>query len=767
MPSRYRFSDVLIDLDAREIHRAGRRVEVEAKVFDLIALLLANRERAMDKRELNATLWGDRPVTDAALSQQLRKARRALGDDGHAQRVIRTVHGRGLRWVAEVVEGGSARENGAHDMRAASDTTPATPRRGRLRLLLALGALAALLVAAGSWWFAPQRTPAPRGLRVAVLPLQNNSGEASLDWTRNGLMGLMASLFAQHGDVEVVAPAAVLAVAAGTPADAQAAQALRRSLGATHLVGARLRRIGALYQLDLSLLAAGAATREESLHASAPAPLAVDAVKQARRWLALDTPAGARDRGISNPFLAEAYARGVDAQLHGDQAAARKYFEVCLDQDPGLAWPRLGLAVAQGATGDAARSAENARTVAAAARESGDEELLVGALRQLASLAFRRGDFEGASKLLDAAIGDVGAERPLLLTDLLVAQASIADEHGDFARSRRLFGRALALARETGNRRGEALVLVNQASLENGAGDAAAASALLRAGLDAAREAGDASIEANTLANLGGAEANQGRLLDAAALLWQARAVALRRNDTRVAALTGVQLIWVLAPFGRDEATGRLAQEVALAARDNPYLQAELHWALGGLAARREDWPLALEELGHARARYDGLGNLRNSAPVLAAIVEVAVTAGRPRKAHAAADAFRAIAASEPEAWNAWLPLIEAQLRKVDGDRGAAIAALVQQLDGSPDAGGPAAQATLFQLGRWQVESGASRDLLERAAWQPWLREHPDAIALHAKALRQAGRVADADAEQARLDRLEAAPQLDPPDGPA
>src|SRR5690606_20389371 len=106
--SRFRTGDILIDLDAREIRRAGSRVEIEAKAFDLIALLLRERECAVGKRELNAALWGDRPVTDAALSQQLRKARRALGDDGGAQRMIRTVHGRGLRWVAPVVEEGAS-----------------------------------------------------------------------------------------------------------------------------------------------------------------------------------------------------------------------------------------------------------------------------------------------------------------------------------------------------------------------------------------------------------------------------------------------------------------------------------------------------------------------------------------------------------------------------------------------------------------------------------------------------------------------------------
>jgi DNA-binding winged helix-turn-helix (wHTH) protein len=87
MPSTslYRIGDYSIDLAAREIRRGDVSVDVEAKVFDLIALPLDQHDRALSKREINDALWDQRPVTDAALSQLLSKARRALGDDGESQ----------------------------------------------------------------------------------------------------------------------------------------------------------------------------------------------------------------------------------------------------------------------------------------------------------------------------------------------------------------------------------------------------------------------------------------------------------------------------------------------------------------------------------------------------------------------------------------------------------------------------------------------------------------------------------------------------------
>ncbi|HEU4663361.1 MAG TPA: tetratricopeptide repeat protein [Dokdonella sp.] len=767
---RYRTGNTLIDLDAREIRRDGAPVDVEAKVFDLIALLLRERGRALDKRELNAELWGDRPVTDAALSQQLRKARRALGDDGDAQRVIRTVHGRGLRWVGDVVELADAPTAASRPAPAAQGQgqgQAAPPRARRLywrvfgwSALLVLSLAGALAYRGGIR--AGKEVAA--GTRLAILPLEDDSGEDGLGWTRSGLMGLMAGLFGEDGRVDVVAAKDVLASdAAARAPDADGAAAMRAAFGATHLVATRLRRVGSLYELDVRLVAAGAADRSETLHGSAPAPLAVDAVQQVRRWLDLTPLPDVRHKGIADAFLAEAYARGLDAQLHGDTAGARKYFEICLDQDPGLAWPRLGLAIAQGAAGDARTSEENAAKVAAAARELGDEELLVAAERQLGSLAFRRGDLDGAARHLEVALADVSENRPFVLTDLLVAQGSVQDERGRFDEARSLFERALSLARATGNRRGEALVLVNFAAVDTGAGDAAAAAARLREGLDAARAAGDATLEGNTLANLGAAEANQGRLLDAAALLQQARALARRRDDLQLEVLASLQLLGVLTPFDRDADIERLARSIGDAAerQRNSYWRAELAWALGRRAARRGDYADAMRRFEQARAVYAEAGITRSLAPVLADIVDAAAAGGDAPAAHAAADAFRAIARADARAWAAWLPLLDAQLRHVDGDATGALADLADRLDRAPGAVGAAAQAGLFQLGRWQVASGRSDDILLREAWKPWLEQHPQAIALRIEALRAARRDAEANVEQARLERLQRAPQLD------
>ena len=98
------FSDCELDLDRFELRRAGRLRPVEPQVFDLLAVLIRERHRVVSKEELLDTVWGNRFVTESALTSRIKAARQAIGDDGRSQRLIRTAHGRGYQFAASVNE---------------------------------------------------------------------------------------------------------------------------------------------------------------------------------------------------------------------------------------------------------------------------------------------------------------------------------------------------------------------------------------------------------------------------------------------------------------------------------------------------------------------------------------------------------------------------------------------------------------------------------------------------------------------------------------
>jgi len=98
----YLFNDFLIDTDNFILKRNNKLVEVEPQVFDLIVYLINNKSKLVSRNELLEKVWHGRIVLDATLNNHIKMARNALGDDGQSQNVIKTIHGRGYQFVAEV-----------------------------------------------------------------------------------------------------------------------------------------------------------------------------------------------------------------------------------------------------------------------------------------------------------------------------------------------------------------------------------------------------------------------------------------------------------------------------------------------------------------------------------------------------------------------------------------------------------------------------------------------------------------------------------------
>src|SRR5262249_17062675 len=94
-----KFDRFIVDLDAAQIRASdGGVVPVEPQVFDLVVLLSSNPGRLISHDEIIEKVWRGRIVTDSAIASRINAARKALGDDGTAQRVIKTIRGRGFRF---------------------------------------------------------------------------------------------------------------------------------------------------------------------------------------------------------------------------------------------------------------------------------------------------------------------------------------------------------------------------------------------------------------------------------------------------------------------------------------------------------------------------------------------------------------------------------------------------------------------------------------------------------------------------------------------
>lgn len=98
----FHFSNHVLDVSLRELSRAGEPIPVEPQVFDLLIYLLTQRDHVVSKDDLIENIWGGRIVSESTLTSRINAARKAVGDTGHAQELIRTIARKGFRFVGDV-----------------------------------------------------------------------------------------------------------------------------------------------------------------------------------------------------------------------------------------------------------------------------------------------------------------------------------------------------------------------------------------------------------------------------------------------------------------------------------------------------------------------------------------------------------------------------------------------------------------------------------------------------------------------------------------
>lgn len=332
----YRFGDFLLDPANRELRRGDEEVPLQRKAFDCLVYLIEHRDRVVASDELFAAVWGDVQLSESVLRQAVLAVRRALGDAGRDQEIVKTVWGVGYRWVAPVetvkrpAEAGGAR------------------RRPWMPMSLLLGVLAAGALTVGALYLrrdADRRGAAGATAALAegdialVLPVTAEV-EESHSWLRLGLMDLIASRLRAAGQTMVPSDTviALLRDHAAKPDPDEIAE-LAVATGAHLVLAAQAELAGGLWRVSLRSVRGP----DPPLSALGEAEDAVDAARIAADRLALSlgrTPAPDPDAGSGLTALMQQIEAAWLAQrtdvarelIEGADAELRRHPEIRLQE---------------------------------------------------------------------------------------------------------------------------------------------------------------------------------------------------------------------------------------------------------------------------------------------------------------------------------------------------------------------------------------------------------------------------------------------------
>jgi TolB-like protein/Tfp pilus assembly protein PilF len=230
---RFLFGNCALDPTKRELWRDGQAVHLEPQVFDLLLHLVRNRDKVISKDDMLAAVWGGRIVSESTLSNRINAARRAIGDSGDQQGLIRTVPRRGLRFVADVREEPDPSPTAVR----ATETETRTEDTGEA------GSTGGFSASQGPYKARGKAT-------VAVLPFNNMSGDPEQDYFSDGISEDIITLLSKHRALLVIARNSAFAFK-GSGSDVRE---IGKKLGADYVVEGGVRRLGSQLRITAHLI---------------------------------------------------------------------------------------------------------------------------------------------------------------------------------------------------------------------------------------------------------------------------------------------------------------------------------------------------------------------------------------------------------------------------------------------------------------------------------------------------------------------------------
>ena len=533
---RFRFNDHRFDTETRElVFPGGHIAELKPKNAAVLELLIMRKETVVTREVLFEQVWPDVVVSEQALNKVINELRTTLGDHPRNSTYIKTYTKKGYRWIfADTVAQPHPRGANGHastevipqpgtgtqtetgpSLPGTAETKP-TPSPGRLSSwrpwkitvvglsLLFLGALV------GSYLRQPDGKPESGKKYIALTPVLNHTGNEENGWVETGLRDLILQVVQEQGNLEIIEPKDLskgMNLVGMRPEIAPTQthlEQLRELFPMADLVWTEVRRRDQDYILAYRIFSPDRVVQRE---------IRADSLIKCGNLLAykLIVQDGGqrpklrgRNRGSPEQLVNEIYAKGMEFLQRRELDKAINHFEVCLDNDPEMAWAQLQLARALRLKGELGPALDLFSAVYERSQMEKNPFLEAKSLRYLGLLARHRGEWEKALSYSERGLviyQNLGNVQGEILSGNQIA--TIHARMGNLDKAANILNRNWQAVRTQGNKYLFATTTLKLATVLSMKGDIGESEPIYFEALAAVRQLNDHRNEASILENLG------------------------------------------------------------------------------------------------------------------------------------------------------------------------------------------------------------------------------------------------------------------------
>jgi TolB-like protein/DNA-binding winged helix-turn-helix (wHTH) protein/Flp pilus assembly protein TadD len=353
----YLFDDVEVDRAAVRVQKGGSPRKITPRAFEVLVYLLEHSGRIVEKQELFDQVWGERFVTDNALTRIIKEVRQVIGDDADRPRYIETVPKRGYRFIAEVTR---------VEAETLTNAAPAVPDTGspanritlrRLVYIAAISVLALSVLIVGIYLLTVNKSISPSSVRetpidsLAILPLTNGSDDEDAEYLADGITESIINSLSQLSKLRVVARSTVFRYKDRVTEPLN----VGKELGVRAVLTGRVTRRGDLLIIKAELMDVADGTqlwgdqynRKDSNILSVQGEIAKQISENLRLKLTGDEQKLLAKRYTENAEAYQLYLKGRYFWNKRTEEGMKRgigYFEQAKQRDPGFALAYVGLA---------------------------------------------------------------------------------------------------------------------------------------------------------------------------------------------------------------------------------------------------------------------------------------------------------------------------------------------------------------------------------------------------------------------------------------